>query len=228
MNLFKRNLLIQALINRPNDQIQRLIELENHALMLTQKDDWLWHLLLSSMSTMGNSRGYAGLIENMDNYALVSYNNLLPLDQATRLNNIQLGLSNANVRRYKLKTKWLLKNYEFIQDCGGVETIQNFILQSVGRDCKIQLLKLFEGIGDKYARNIFMDMCHEDFINSVAIDERLIDISDSLEIARNQISYLEHENLFIEIANDAGLNPWQMDRLLYNYTQYYLNSMNQN
>jgi hypothetical protein len=42
-----------------------------------------------------------------------------------------------------------------------------------GRDGKIAFLKTFHGIGDKYARNILMDVYHREFRDSIAYDERL-------------------------------------------------------
>jgi hypothetical protein len=225
MNRTKRTLLIQALVNRPQEHDLLLKKLQNEAIELTHREDWLWHLLLSSMSTMGNSRGYEGLIQNLNNYGLVSHSTLKTLDPINRLSNLREGLRAATVRRYNYKANWLDKNFEFIESCGGLKTVQTFILQTTGRDCKLRLLQLFEGIGDKYARNIFMDLYHADFINSIAIDERLLDISNELEIDNQEISYLEHEQLFIAIANDAMLTPWSLDRVLYNFKQYYIDVM---
>ena len=223
MNFAKRALLIQALINRPEEHNIRLDELQNESAKLANKQDWLWHLLLSSMSTMGNSRGYQGLVLNEQNYSLVSYNNLLIVDKDTRLLNLQVGLSKAKVRNYNRKAIWLNSNFNFIQDCGGLTVIQNLLLQTHGRESKLRIMKIFEGIGNKYARNIFMDMNHPDFLDSIAIDYRLMDISKELEIP--DMSYIDHENIFSQIANEAGLMCWQLDRLLYNYKDYYLNAI---
>ena len=225
MNNSKRSLLIQALIQRPVVHDEKLEELKLIAKQISQKSDWLWHLLVSSMSTMGNGRGYEKLINNSANYFLVSYNTLLPLDADTRLFNLEKGLSAATVRRYKRKAIWLNSNLEFIENCGGLTTFQNFLLQTKGRESKLRLLQLFDGIGNKYARNIFMDLYHDDFTNSIAIDERLLDVSSVLEIDINLISYEVHEALFREIADEANITPWSLDRLLYSFKKHYIDAM---
>jgi hypothetical protein len=226
MNHTKRISLIKSLIKRPESHNIKLQELKYEASQISQRQDWLWHLLLSSMSTMDNSRGYDGLINNPDNYSLVSYQTLQNLTPENRLINLQQALRYATVRRYRFKSEWLYKNFKFIESCGSLATIQKFILQTSGRESKLRLMKLFYGIGDKYARNIFMDLYHEDFINSVAIDGRLLDVSNELEIDSQKISYLEHEELFVAIASESNLTPWSMDRLLYNFNKYYINAMN--
>jgi len=35
-------------------------------------------------------------------------------------------------------------------------------------------------------------------------------------------SYGQAESFYCAIAKDAGLEPWELDRLLYNFTDYFL------
>ena len=223
MNFEKRNNLLKALATRPPSHDERLQKTKIKGQSISEKSDWLWHQLLSAMSTMGNSRGYEGLIENEIVYKNVCYNHLMQINKIENIeSNLFTALSIAKVRRPNIKVRWLIHNWEIILDCGGLETIQQFILNSKGREIKIRLLKIFEGIGEKYSRNIFMEMCHPDFINSIAIDERILEISTTLEINRSKLKYTEHEDLFIAIANDSQLTPWELDRLLYFFKPHYL------
>jgi alpha-glucosidase (family GH31 glycosyl hydrolase) len=80
----------------------------------------------------------------------------------------------------------------------------------------MDFLKRFKGIGDKYARNIWMDMCDRDFCDTVAIDERIQHVSEVLGV--RGLPYDEHEAVYQGIAREAGLEPWELDRILYWYT----------
>jgi hypothetical protein len=146
---------------------------------------------------MGNSRGYKGLIETPENYNLASYYNLLSLDPEARKQNIRSALKKGGVRMFNSKARWLDNNFSFIQDCGGIEVIQNILLNTKGRNSKIKIMRLFEGIGNKYGRNIFMDLCHQDFINSIAVDERLSDILECLNVDPKS-TYLYNEEVLVQ------------------------------
>lgn len=92
-----------------------------------------------------------------------------------------------------------------------------------GRDAKIEFLKTFTGMGDKYARNILMDAYHREFRDSIAYDERLKKIAKALELDFN--TYGDAEQFFLDAARKAGLNGWELDRLLYHATDQVLNEI---
>ena len=62
---------------------------------------------------------------------------------------------------------------------------------------------------------MMMDVYHEDFRSSVALDSRIMGISDGLGLSF--ASYEEHEAFYLEVARLAGLNGWELDRLLFNF-----------
>jgi hypothetical protein len=76
-----------------------------------------------------------------------------------------------------------------------------------------QWLKQFDGIGDKYARNLMMDVYHPDFRDSISVDERVRKVSAALGFRFE--SYAAHEAFYLGVARAAGLNGWEVDRLLY-------------
>ncbi len=225
MDVAKGKKLVHAIRNRPPEHDTKIEKYRVDSALILKRTDWLWHLLLSSMSTMGNNRGYKGLMETRENYTLASYSNLLSLDPETRLQNIRSALEKGGVRMFNSKARWLDNNFSFIQDCGGMNVMQHILLNTKGRSSKIKLMRLFEGIGNKYARNIFMDMCHEDFIDSIAVDERLSDILDCLNVDPKS-TYLHKEEVLVQIAHDCEITPWHLDRLLYSFKDYYLKKMN--
>lgn len=65
-----------------------------------------------------------------------------------------------------------------------------------------------------------MDVYHEDFRDSIAVDVRIKRISDAWGLSFP--SYEEHENFYLSVATDAGLNGWELDRLMFNFTNEFL------
>jgi hypothetical protein len=75
---------------------EKLNELKAAARDLDQPD-WLWHSLLASASTLGNSRGYRGLIENEKNYNKVTFDSLAKLSKQDR------GRTLSLIEQYEFK-----------------------------------------------------------------------------------------------------------------------------
>lgn len=224
MNQDKREKLIAALIQRPQKFDLKLEELKKEASRIGQLDDWLWYEILCSMSTWGNSKGYTGLMLNAPRLNRVGYKNLLKLSVDERLEVINEVLKEAGVRMYPSKALKLSNNMEKIESLGGLIKVQKHILELKNKEEKINYVMEFEGIGIAYSRNIFMDMHHPDFINSIKIDSRLKNICIRLGI--ESCSYLENERDFIQIAKDAKITPWELDRLLYNNIDYFIYALN--
>ncbi len=180
-----------------------------------KRTDIIWHLLLQSFSTMGNSRGWDGLIGNQNNYRKVTFEKLSLLSNLQRLSVLEQTLLDAKVRMAVRKAKWLDRNYEYINKLGGLAAVKNKLLRIVGREGKIKFLKSFAGIGEKYARNIMMDVYHEDFRESIAIDDRIKAITEALGLSFK--TYADQEQFFLDVAHGAGINGWELDRLMYNF-----------
>ena len=180
-----------------------------------ERPDFIWHYLLQSFSTMGRAAGLHGLIDNKENYSKVTFEALEKVDQSQREQIVQSTCRDARIRMPNLKAKFILSCFEYINELGGLEKATEQLHAASGREGKIKFLMTFPGIGPKYARNIMMDVYHEDFRDSIAIDVRIKAISSALGISFN--NYAEHENFYVESAKLAGLNGWEMDRLLFNY-----------
>ncbi|KAF0237350.1 MAG: hypothetical protein FD181_1916 [Prolixibacteraceae bacterium] len=61
-----------------------------------------------------------------------------------------------------------------------------------------------------------MDVYHEDFRDSIATDVRIKSISEILGLEFN--SYSQHESFYLKIAKNVGINGWELDRLLFNFS----------
>ncbi len=178
---------------------------------------FIWNALLVSFATMGNSRG-AKLVEDESIRVKVDFEVLRRLSSPQRRIAIYNALIEATVRMPRIKTTWLMDNHERIVADGGPVRVKALLEACPGREAKIGFLKLFRGIGDKYSRNILMDVYHPEFRHSIAYDERLKKVSEALGVSFGS-SYRAAEEFFLGVAKDTGLSGWELDRLLYGYTK---------
>jgi thermostable 8-oxoguanine DNA glycosylase len=129
----------------------------------------------------------------------------------------------AKVRYAARKAKWIDLNHDLVAEMGGLEEIKRQAFAQEGTEAKIAFMKRFHGIGDKYARNIWMDVYHPDFRDAIAVDERIKRVTEALGYSFN--NYDEHEQFYKDIAREAGLQGWELDRLLYNHRDEFLTSV---
>jgi hypothetical protein len=102
------------------------------------REDFLWHYLLVSFSTMGNSRGYLGLIKNINNYKKVTFDVLSRMNESQRLKQIEQTLRDAKVRMPAQKAHWLGNNFDRIVKMGGLLTAKKALFAQSGRQNKIK------------------------------------------------------------------------------------------
>jgi hypothetical protein len=181
------------------------------------RPDFIWHYLLQSFSTMGRASGWHGLIGNKENYQRITFNVLASLNPKDRRTQVRQVCLVAKVRMPDRKADFILRCFDYVRQLGGPESAKAKLLAQPGREAKIRFLQTFPGIGPKYARNIMMDVYHEDFRDSIAIDVRINAISKALGLEFS--SYAEHESFYITVARDAGINGWELDRLLFNFRE---------
>jgi thermostable 8-oxoguanine DNA glycosylase len=188
------------------------------------RPDFVWHELLLSFATMGNSRGAEGLIRNQDNYKRVTFEALKrKRTNANRLSELREVLRAAKVRMSDKKANWLMENYDRVAALGGPTEAKKRLLNTEGREEKIKFWRGFKGIGKKYARNIMMDVYHPDFRNYIAVDQRIKRITEALGLTfRN---YEPEEEFYLDVAKQAGLKGWELDRMLYNFRDCILDGL---
>jgi len=203
--------VVRELATEHRDQLEELKE--NHADI--ERPDFLWHYLLQSFATMGRSSGWEGLIGEKANYDRVTYPALMDLPASERLTVASEVCRVAKVRMPDRKGTFIIGCFERIHGLGGPEAAKSVLLAQRGREEKIRWLKAMPGIGDKYARNIMMDVYHEDFRDCIAVDARIESITKKLGLTF--ASYASHEEFYLDVARQAGLNGWELDRLMYNF-----------
>ena len=182
-----------------------------------QRDDFVWIALLRSASTMGNSQAYRRLFENPQMLRKVRFETLKALSRPQRQKVLSETPRATGMRWPDRKAKWLNRNFQRIVKLGGPKEAKRALLSAPGREGKIKFLRTFDGIGPKYARNIMMDIYHRDFHESIAVDARIKAISRRLGLFFK--GYAEHEQFYLDCAHDAGLNGWELDRLIYNFKE---------
>lgn len=216
----KRSLLVAALKDLPSDMRHRLEELKRDGEDLRRRPDLLWYLLLQSAATQGNSRGWSGLCGDAATLESVAYGVLEPLTPEAREARLLAALRTAKVRMPTVKAPRLAANVGQIAEMGGVEKAKIRMLGLPTRDEKLNFMRSFAGIGEKYGRNVWMDVYDPAFRDTVAVDERLKKVARAMGL--NETGYAQAEAFYCAIACDAGLEAWELDRLLYNFTDHFL------
>ncbi len=180
-----------------------------------QRDDFLWRYLLQSFATLGRESGWNGLIGDEANYQQITFEALGNVPAANRLAHASDICARAKVRYARRKAKFIVDCYDKIQELGGPLAAKEYLLNLPGRDPKIEFLDSFPGIGEKYARNLMMDVYHEDFRESIAVDSRIQEISTNWKLTFN--SYSDHESFYLSVAHAADLSGWELDRLMFGF-----------
>ena len=185
-----------------------------------KRNDFLWHYLLQSFATMGGASGKAGLIDNKRNYRQVKFNALSKVPAHRRAAHVSRVCAAAGVRYPPTKGKYISACYIECKEMGGPKAARDKLLSLRGRAAKLAFLQSFTGVGEKYARNIMMDVYHEEFRECIAIDSRITKISEKWNL--NFCSYKEHESFYLEVAKAASLNGWELDRLMFHHSSVFM------
>jgi thermostable 8-oxoguanine DNA glycosylase len=190
-------------------------------LALQERSDFLWYELLVSYSTWGGSRGSEGLIEDEKRYQQVSYEELKKIDaKEDRINRLRQIMKDAKVRWFNKKAPMLAQCFEKIEAMGGLTVANTTLLNKKSAAEMMKFLKSFPGIGSKYASNIMMDCYHPLFRDRIALDSRVRSVSK--ELGLDFKNYSDHENFYLSVAKEAGIEGWELDRLIYGHTDDFL------
>lgn len=211
---------------RRQDVQQRLAEGKSRASEF-ERPDFVWYELLLSFSTMGNSRGKHGLIDNPENFSRVQFKALELLGSTeARIKQLRAVLQAAKVRMPAKKAEWLSAAFDRIASMGGPLAAKEQLQKSDARKGMIQFWREFDGIGEKYSRNIMMDVYHPEFRDSIAIDARIKRISKAHGLSFK--SYEDAEQFFLGIAKEVGIEGWELDRMMYRFGNEFSKPMTAN
>lgn len=184
--------------------------------------NFLWHALLVCYSTWGSSRGFKGFIEDKRNYSQVTYDELKKLSPKARVQRLQNVMKQAKVLKYQEAPK-LAACFQMIEEMGGLKDANKRFRTMTDTKEIIRFLKEFPGIGDKYSRNLPMDYYHPAFVNSIAVDARIKRVSKTLGLSFP--NYASHEKFYLDVAQQAGIEGWELDRLIYSHQKEFLQEL---
>lgn len=210
-----RERLVAVLASPPDYMVRALVEKRVRAAELAAREDVLWYLLLQSMSTLQSSAGHAHIFPGIDKepLATVAHGSLRQMSAAGR----ERALLHAfrKVRYGEIKAMRLALNFEFIESMGGLQSATSSMRALGTMEAKKAWVRRFKGIGNKYARNFWMDIRDSHFEDSIAIDSRLASVGRILGMPSDD--YDQQEAFFLGIASEAGISGWEADRLIYNF-----------
>jgi hypothetical protein len=215
MNEEKRQRLVAFLSDLPGEIRAKLESLKQEGITNRERSDFLWYHLIMSAATLGNSRGYFNLIASPTALESLEFAALAQLQNQERGQRIAELFSSAGIRYSNRKGRELSSNHDKITNMGGSKHASDIARSLSSKNEKLLFLKQFHGIGDKYGRNIWMDVYDPDFRQTVAIDQRIKRFSVVLGIDCKE--YEQEEQEYVRIAMDAGLEPWELDRTLYTF-----------
>ena len=183
--------------------------MRSDALMLGAHPEWPWKGLLISAATRGGSWRWAGKVEPLFDDGTLAWHTLENADNRPDAF-LQVG-------RFKNRTADSLeKLYQFVSAEGGPVGVRARLseLDAAG---VISFWCNHDGISDKYARNMMLDIYDQRFRTGFfAIDSRIDKLLPELGYAGPR-HYAEKECFLGALAADASLDGWTLDRLLYNW-----------
>jgi len=205
----KRDKLIRVVLERWAVRRSELELLAEQSLVRADDPDWPWSGFILSFATMGGSDNWINRIEpRKSDY---SWQRVCQMSASERA---QAAHELANPRRRHIVIPAFEACFQKFQFSGGPSGVRSeYLTYSTARE-RIAFLRSFQGIGDKYSRNIPMDIYDPLVRNHFAIDHRIKKI---FEIINGHVPrYRFAEEWLNQLARDVGINAWYFDRLLYN------------
>lgn len=209
---------VASLLKTRSDVQQYLKKYKGRANRL-HRQDFVWFCIVESFGTLGGVRGVEGLMKDKR----VTYSFLRRKSMKEQQHAITKALRDAKVNYWNKKASALFRNLLIVEALGGPTRIKNKLLKMPGRDAKIAFLQIFHQIGPKYGRNIMMDVYHPEFRDSIALDARIKSIASALGLTFKTPD--EAEPFFVEAAHRAGLNGWELDRMMFGFKKDFIQSL---
>jgi len=209
---------------------KKLQELKQKGRRWWKRDDIIWFEIVLSLSTLRGSYGSQIVVDDEGRidehrYGSVAFRTLEQVDPDHRYSYLESRLY-GNVAMHPTKAEAMVSNFQRVKESyGGPQGVKKAFKQKDGVQAKMEFLKQFDWIGEKYARNIPMDLYLEDFREFIAIDTRIEGILRECGYPFENRGYDNHEQFLQAIAAELGLEPWELDRTLYNFEDEILAAM---
>jgi hypothetical protein len=206
--------LVEAIRAIYSSHRERLRELKQEAIRTGAGPESLWEGLVRSAGTWGNASAGLKLMRTPGFHKQLGWRALAALGDRAREARMLAALKRAGCRWPNRKARFLANSWARLKEMGGPGAAKRKLDSVPGRDGKIKFLLQFQGVGQKYARNMMMDGYHPDFRDSIAIDIRITEVLRKLGLPS---TYPDAERFLVSAAHKAGLEGWEADRLLFLY-----------
>jgi endonuclease III len=183
-------------------------------------DDFLWYLLLQIFLNHEVSDDDKAPNRYRDNYNQVTFDALEKLSSVERALIVKEFCQTTQVSMQEMKANFILGCFNVINEMGGLKQVTKNLLSAEGRRGKIRFLLQFPGIGHKYSKLIVMAMQNQDYSDRISIENRKKAIANAIGLSNEQIK--ESQYFFLDVATAAGLNGWELDHLIDNFTNDFI------
>ena len=170
--------------------------------------DWPWNRFVHAFATNGGVRHYENNIEEFvsTTYGWAAIARAKPAERKRRL-------KEATNPRWRYRNQFE-KVFQRFKKAGGPSAIKKEYYALRTPQERIAFWKGFEGIGDKYAREIPMRSYDPMFVTHFAVDARL---RTFLAILFGKVpNYNASEEFFRAAAKELGVSCWALDTILFN------------
>lgn len=216
--------LIQIINEIPDDIYYRLDQLKLKGQLFLNRDDFVWYSILRIFSYIWNEKWFESFVENEKLINIISYNSLKNVvDSEQFYNLLVLTFKQWKVELTEERAYQLIKNYELIDAMGWVEKAKEKALRARWVKWKLEFIKQFHWIGNRYWMKLWMDTYHEDFHDQMFVTPQINSIS--------KVMWFDFENesqeifFYKNISSITWLALWDLDRLINEYSNIFLNKL---
>ena len=200
------------------DDRDRLTGLFEAGARLRRQDGWAWYVFVQSYGTNGGVRAWDAFLAQ-GGADLISWDALFagaPDDADAAAARLEaLSHRFLSPRRASRTRPALLATFRRFHTVGGPGVVARTWMGHNRTETVLGWLKTFPMIGDKYARNMCMDVSHPLILDLIALDHRIHALCDLVEGAPPYAPYRLREGWLRGIAGTLGVDCWHLDRLLF-------------
>jgi hypothetical protein len=193
--------ILRGHLNQDQDRLTALFEAGTR---LREQDGWAWYVFVQSYATNGGVRTWDAFLDD-GGAELIRWDALfgdLPDDV------------DAAAARLEALSRRFLAPRRF-HAVGGPDVVARTWNGHRQPATLLGWLKTFPMIGDKYARNMCMDVSHPLILDHIALDHRVNELCDRVEGAPRSVPYKGREAWLRGVATELGVSCWHLDRLLF-------------
>jgi hypothetical protein len=207
--------ILRGFLEGDRERLDRLFE---EGEQLRFQPGWAWYVFVQSFATNGGVRRWSAFID-AGNAHLISWDALFKGDP----DNVEAAAARLEALSHRFlappragRTRpALLTALRRFHEAGGPDAMAQTWMGHNRTGDLLNWLRTFPMIGQKYARNMCMDVSHPLILDHIALDHRIHTLCDLVEGAPPRTPYRLREEWLREVAAAPGINCWRLDRLMF-------------